>query len=99
MRGNVKSFSAGIFFHKSKMATRGGERMRGDVSIFPSAFFISGKSNMAVTVANAKYILEGEGLQGCGLGMRMDVRVEIMGLSRIGLRRVSGIRVKDRTQG
>ena len=33
-------------------------------------------------MANAKYILEGEGHQWCGFGVRRAVSVEVMGLNK-----------------
>ena len=80
MRGNVSSFSVGIFyFLQIQDSGQGGKRMSRNVSTFPSARFIFRKSKMAFTMANSKCILEGEGLQGCGLGMRRGSMVRVRG--------------------
>ena len=61
------------------MATEAWNACAGMTSVFPSAHFIFRKSKMALTVANAKCILEGERLQVCGLGVRRGSRVRVRG--------------------
>ena len=82
--------SALFIFHKSKMGTEAESACVGISALFRQYFLfpVNPRWRLRWRTQNT--------LQWCGLGVRRAARVEV---TRKGLRRVSRIRVKDRTPG
>ena len=84
MRRNVSSFSVGIFlfFTNQRWRPRRGTHAR-ECQHFPQhfSFPVNPLWRLRWRTQNT-FWREEEGIQGCGLGVRRAVRVEVMGLSK-----------------